>query len=314
MTAEEGKVGDEGKVAEEGEVAENADRPEGIELSGGIANHGLVTRHGEVVRRPASPHGRAINAMLVAVRERGFFGASLPLPSARDGREQFEFIEGDVATPPYPTWARSDDALTSTARLIREFHDATTEFVTEALGETWSREMADPSIDAAAPSDAATSDAAASAVTPAAISGLVICHNDVCLENVVFRDGQAVGLIDFDFAAPGRRSFDVAAFARMCVPIDDHENAERLGWEPADKPARLRAVVDAYGLDVADRSAVLTSLDRVIDDRGSFVRRRVEAGEPAFIEMWRAMGGDARFDRRHAWWQRERDRFVHALR
>ena len=29
--------------------------------------------------------------------------------------------------------------------------------------------------------------------------GPIVCHNDVCLENVVFRDGEAVGLLDFDF-------------------------------------------------------------------------------------------------------------------
>ena len=48
--------------------------------------------------------------------------------------------------------------------------------------------------------------------------GSVMCHNDVCLENVVFRDGRAVTLLDFDFAAPGRRSFDLAAFARDVRP------------------------------------------------------------------------------------------------
>jgi thiamine kinase-like enzyme len=59
----------------------------------------------------------------------------------------------------------------------------------------------------------------------------MICHNDVCLENVVFRDGEAVALLDFDFAAPGRPLFDLAAFARMCVPIDDDLSASRRGFE-----------------------------------------------------------------------------------
>ena len=30
----------------------------------------------------------------------------------------------------------------------------------------------------------------------------MVCHNDVCLENVVFRGGAAVALLDFEFAAP----------------------------------------------------------------------------------------------------------------
>ena len=31
------------------------------------------------------------------------------------------------------------------------------------------------------------------------MGGPIICHNDVCLENVVFRDGQAIGLLDWEF-------------------------------------------------------------------------------------------------------------------
>ena len=108
-----------------------------------------------------------------------------------DGRERLAFIPGDVATPPYPAWAQTDIALGSIARLIRRLHDAS---VGLDLGATtWSDEMADP------------------------LGGEVMCHNDVCLENVVFRNGEAIALLDFDFAAPGRREFDLAAFARMCV-------------------------------------------------------------------------------------------------
>ena len=66
--------------------------------------------------------------------------------------------------------------------------------------------------------------------------GPVVCHNDVCLENVVFRDGEAVALLDFDFAAPGRPVYDLACFARMCVPIDDDENRARFGWHGDDLP------------------------------------------------------------------------------
>jgi thiamine kinase-like enzyme len=74
--------------------------------------------------------------------------------------------------------------------------------------------------------------------------GFVVFHNDVCLENVVFRGGVAVALLDFDFAAPGRPVYDLAQFARMCVPVEDDDNATQLGWLPADRPARLRLVAD----------------------------------------------------------------------
>jgi hypothetical protein len=135
----------------------------------------------------------------------------------------------------------------------------------------------------------------------------------VCLENVVFGDGIAFGLLDFDFAAPGRVLYDLAQMARMCVPVDDDINAARLGWHAADRPARLRLVADAYGLDHAERSEFLEILCDTIGRGGEFVRRRVAAGDVNFIRMWNEMGGMARFDRRREWWAENHDGFRRAL-
>jgi aminoglycoside phosphotransferase (APT) family kinase protein len=197
------------------------------------------------------------------------------------------FIDGEVPLPPYPAWAQSDAALGSVTRLLHRFHAASRGFGFEGLA--WSDELADSG------------------------GGPIVCHNDVCLENVVFRDGVAVGLIDFDFAAPGRPVFDLAQFARMCVPIDDDLSAARLGWEAPDRPARLRLVADAYGLDGQQRGELLEILAGSMDHGGEFVRRRVEAGDPNFIRMWKEMGGRERYDRRLRWWMAQRTTFVDAL-
>ena len=140
-----------------------------------------------------------------------------------------------------------------------------------------------------------------------------MCHNDVCLENVVFRDGRAVALLDFDFCAPGRPMYDLAQFARMCVPIDDDVNVGRLGWERPDRPARLRLVADVYGLDRDGRAELLAAVDDSIVRGGDFVRRRVAAGDPNFIAMWNDMGGEERFERRRRWWVGVRDEFAVAM-
>ncbi|MFV0306762.1 MAG: phosphotransferase [Desertimonas sp.] len=257
-------------------------------LHGGVANAGDVVRVGDYVLRPSNPHSESIHRYLTALRQAGFAGASEPVTIDSDGRERLRFIPGEVATPPYPSWAHSDAALGSIARLLRRLHDAS---IGLDLGATtWSNEMADP------------------------VGGDVICHNDVCLENVVFDNGEAVALLDFDFAAPGRREFDVAAFARMCVPIDDEINAARLGWESNDRPARLRLVCDEYGLDKDGRNVVIDCLAESIARGGEFVRRRVEAGEAPFIEMWESMGGQVRFDRRRRWWNTSSEQFADALR
>jgi hypothetical protein len=135
----------------------------------------------------------------------------------------------------------------------------------------------------------------------------------VCLENVVFRDGVAVALLDFDFAAPGRPLYDLALMAGMCVPVDDDVSARRLGWTPADRPRRLRLLADAYGLDSVGRRDLIDTLDVRVARSGEFVLRRVCGGDPNFIDMWRDMGGMERYDRRRRWWAAHRPEFARAL-
>jgi hypothetical protein len=260
---------------------------EEIELAGGVANAGSVTRVGPHVLRPSNPHTDSVFRLLTAVHDDGFDGASVPVGIDDDGRERLIFIPGDVPVPPFPKWSQSDDALASVASLIRDFHHASRRFVGEGL--SWSDEMADP------------------------VGGSTMCHNDVCLENVVFRDGVAAALLDFDFAAPGRPVYDLARFARMCVPIDDDLDAARLGFEAADRPARLRLIADTYGLVSDERRALLEIMDETIARGGEFVRRRVEAGDLNFITMWDETGGMARYDRRRVWWSEHRGRYAQAL-
>lgn len=123
-----------------------------------------------------------------------------------------------------------------------------------------------------------------------------------------------LGPLDFDFAAPGRPLYDLAQMARLCVPIDDDINAVRLGWELGDRPARLRLVADAYGLDANERHDLLGILSVSMAQGGEFVRRRVESGDQNFIKMWNDMGGAERFDRRHRWGVEHHQRFVAGLR
>lgn len=266
---------------------------EDVVLHGGVANAGAVVRRGDHVLRPSNAHTATIHRFLNRLGALGFDGASLPVGVEPDGRERMRFIAGDVPVPPYPDWAQSDSALVSLADLMRRYHEAARAVGVEP-GDVWSNEMADE--------DAAASDN----------SVLVVCHNDVCLENVVFREGRAVALIDFDFAAPGRPLFDLAAMVRMCVPIDD-PSGSRFGWRPADLPARLRLVADAYGLDAAARHELLQMLHESLGRGGQFMQRRVDAGDVNFTEIWNASGGMARFDRRRAWWRATRPEFAAAM-
>jgi hypothetical protein len=256
-------------------------------LSGGVANAGAVTRFGDYVLRPRNSHSDAIDDFLTFITRASFNGAPCPAGVTKDGRRQFSYIAGDVPTPPYPEWVQSDRTLASIAELLRRFHEASRSY--DFSGRTWSAAMGDP------------------------VGGPIICHNDVCLENVVFENGVATALIDFDFAAPGRPTYDLATFAKMCVPIDDNTNAKRNGWMTSDRPGRLRLVMDTYGLDAHGRLEMFAAITQSMNQGAEFVRRQVNAGDRNFIKMWDEMGGERRFARRSEWWIDHKDQFLRAI-
>jgi Phosphotransferase enzyme family len=257
------------------------------QLEGGIANAGRVVRVGPHVLRPSNRHTNSIHAFLRAVRNAGFEGASLPVGIDDDGRERLVFIDGEVPVTPYPDWCQSDAALASIARLLRGLHDAARGF--DPQGFTWNQALADPA------------------------GGTIVCHNDLELSNMVFRNGVAVALLDFEFAAPGRPVYDLAHMVRFCVPIDDDFDQARLGWRPTDQPARLRLVADAYGLDRDGRAELLPAVDDAIDRIEAAVRRSVAAGDPNSVALWNRTGGSDRYDRRRRWWTEHHDQFAAAL-
>ena len=233
-------------------------------MAGGVGNDGEVVQVGAHILRPAGPHTPAVHALLYHVRTHGLMGVPAVVGIDPDGRERLLYIAGEVALPPFPTWSLTDRVLVTITKLLHRYHDAASSFPIPA-DAVWNTELADP--------------------TPG--PDPVVCHNDVCPENVVFRGASATALIDFDFAAPGRRVWDVAAMARLCAPIETAEDAAR--------------------------HDLLDALTTQIDQRGEFVRRRVEAGQPAFVAMWEATGGQARYDRRQAWFQAERAHFLDTL-
>lgn len=256
-------------------------------LAGGITNAGRVVRDGPHVLRPSSPHTASIHAFLRAVIDSGFEGVPVPVGVDEDGRERLTFIEGEVPSAPYPDWCQTDEALASVAGLLRRLHDASRGFDPDGL--EWSAALADPA------------------------GGPLICHNDVELSNVVFRDAVAVAVLDFEFAAPGRPEYDLAQLARLCVPIDAEVDRERLGWRAADRPGRLRLVADAYGLDPPGRARLLTALDDAIDTIEAAAHRVLAGGDPEQFAVLDRTGGMAKYVRRRRWWGDHRDELAAAL-
>jgi len=114
----------------------------------------------------------------------------------------------------------------------------------------------------------------------------------------VFRDGEAVAFLDWDFAAPGQQLWDVAAVMSMWGPVHDPSDPVP-GMEGLEPFPRARLVADAYGLGADQRAAIP---DVFVERLSlSLVERRAAKGEQAFIEMLERQGGAGRAERRRRW-------------
>jgi hypothetical protein len=244
-------------------------------LPGGVGNAGLVVRIGDTVRRPWHPSTEATHAVLTYLNE--VLPGVAPLPLGRDeqGREVLSYLPGEVAVEPFPAWAAGPDYLSSIGRLLRRVHDALANWRFPP-GLAWSDELADPH------------------------GGELIVHADVCPENVITRDRRAEAIIDWEFAAPGRRIWDVVSTARLCVPFT-HPSRREPVFAGADVIARLRTFLDAYQLEDADRGRFTEVLRERSLAGERFVRGRVARGEPAFVERWATPDGLSRLRVEQAW-------------
>ncbi|MBW0115849.1 phosphotransferase enzyme family protein [Pseudonocardia abyssalis] len=255
-----------------------------VPLHGGTANRGRVHRVGDTVRRPLRPTAPAVHALLRHLEDVGFDGAPRVLGVDDDGREVLSYIPGQAVTAPAPPWGLTDAALRSVGRLLRRFHDATAGF--DAAPHTWSE----------------------SPPEPFRVGG--IAHNDPNLDNVVFRDGQAVAMIDFDLAAPGDPVWDVAATARLWAPL--RAPVDTVDGRRDRELARLRVLVDAYGLDDVGRArlpdAVLGHHDWMTALVGDGARR----GVPGFAAYW-TPDAAARAARTRTWLEQQRDAITASL-
>lgn len=249
-----------------------------VPLAGGMGSGGAVVRVGDTVRRPTGPHSAAVAAFLLHLEAAGFDGAPRHLGRDERGREILTFVLGDVALPPFPAWVGHESLLLGVARLQRALHDAARSFVPPP-GAPWNR----PNLPEPGP-------------------GAIVCHNDLCVENVVVRGGRVVAFIDFDFAAPADPLLDIAIAARHWVPARDPVDVDP-ELRGLDQVHRFHAFCDEHGLDGGGREAVAAHLGAFLDRALVSMRIRAESGLDAYARVW-AAGYPEQNRRSRAWLDR----------
>ncbi len=243
-----------------------------VPLLGGTANRGRVHRVGDTVRRPLRPSAPGVHALLRHLEDVGFDGAPRVLGVDGQGREVLSYVAGDAVIAPPPVWGLTDAALRSVGELLRRFHDAAAGF--DPAPYTWPHRPPPPHDD----------------------GGML--HNDPNLDNVVFRDGHAVALIDFDLAAPGAPLWDVAATARLWAPL--RSAADVADGRRGRALTRTRILADAYGLDEAGRLGLVDAVRASHDWICAIVADGAAHGVPGFAAYWGPTAA-ARARRTDAW-------------
>lgn len=163
-----------------------------------------------------------MHAALARLRAAGLDEVPAPL-ALDDDAELVSFLPGEAGAPCWPYQA-TEEGLRSVAQLLRRVHDV-------SAGWSW-------------PVDAAWAQ-------PVREPAEVLCHGDPGPWNMVWVDGRATGLFDWDFCYPGPRRDDVAYALQWLVPFRPDEEAMR--WHafaaPPDRAGRLRSFCAAYDID-----------------------------------------------------------------
>ena len=181
-----------------------------------------VWRAGDTVVRPTGAHSPAVHDLLGHIRTRGFHGAP-EVVAVGERTKTLSFVPGETSNYPLTPEFQMDDALTSAARLLREYHDATVGF--DAVGHSWLLEPQEPAE--------------------------VICHGDFAPYNCAVTAGEVTGVFDFDTAHPGPRLWDVGYAAYRWAPLVAPGNVAWLG-DIDEQARRLRLFCAAYGVGKRD--------------------------------------------------------------
>jgi Phosphotransferase enzyme family len=240
-----------------------------IPLPGGTVN-GEVVRVGDTVRRNTGPWTPAVHALLRHLEGAGFPYSSRVLGIDAKGREVLSYIEGVTGNMPWPAALFTDAAVRDVATLVRQYHDAVAGFVPPP-GSVW-RNTDRP-------------------LAP----GEIVRHGDLGTWNMIWREGELVGLIDWDFAEPGPAIIDAAYAAKHIVPLRADAALQQIGWQTTpDRKHRLRLFCEEYGSVTPQQ--LLDAVDAYNELSAKRMRTRGGAGEHPWAGFLEGYMGDLQED------------------
>ncbi|HML49492.1 MAG TPA: phosphotransferase, partial [Clostridia bacterium] len=128
-------------------------------------------------------------------------------------------------------------------------------------------------------------------------AGLVLCHGDITLENIMVHEGRVAALLDFEHAALAPHQLDTNILLRICYgpeSADDvageRPDAGRAQFLQAAENLARPKLPDRRSLDLLCGFSILQALRRVeiwyenSEDKGAFARWEPYRSAMAFLE------------------------------
>jgi len=202
-----------------------------------------VVQVGTTVRRPTGAWTAAVHALLRHLESVGYQYAPRVLGIDDQGREILTYIPGEaIGWFTWPDVMRSEEGPVRLAEALRAYHDAVRTFE-PPQGAVWRNPLAPD-------------------------KGELVRHGDFAPFNTIWRSGQIVGVIDWDFAQPGSAISDLAYLAWYAVPLREDRHATMHGFTGLlDRSSRLEALCRAYRvygqLAVVDEAIRIIEVERV---------------------------------------------------
>lgn len=226
------------------------------ELQGG--REGQIFRSENKIYRPRGKWSASVHCLLSHIAESGFNAAPKPYGFDDKGNEILSYVEGDVFNYPLKGNIATNEALTSAAKLLRLYHDASSSFLSKHSNESlkWMLPSREP-IE-------------------------VICHGDYAPYNVSLIGSETVGIIDFDTAHPAPRVWDIAYAVYSWAPFKTHEY-DAMG-DLKSQSIRAKQFCDAYGLLEKDRQALVKVMTDRVQALVDHMHNEANNGNKAFIE------------------------------
>lgn len=244
--------------------------PEEVPLAGG--GRTAVSRIGDVVHRETGPWAKSVHALLRHLEAEGFSGAPRVVGSGFDveGRETLSFMSGVSLHPgPWP-----DEAMFNLGLMLAAFHRASASFVPppDATWRPWfGRDLG--------------------------TGPRIIGHGDLGDWNIIARDHQPVGFIDWEQAGPVDPLVELAQLCWLNAHLFDDDLQLRIGLPPSASRARkLRYIVDGYGLAAKDRARLAPTMIElaIADAANEAVEAKLTPDSDGPVEALWAMAWRAR--------------------